>query len=316
MADGNEVSRRAPLLDRGLRWLGHQRWLRYGVRDRLLRLLRHPERVSGREFEVPFAGYVYPGRMNCWIDWIVYYYGAYELDELELMRTLLATRTRPVAFDIGANVGHHALYLASFCAEVHAFEPYDTVSMCLDEKVRRNGLAHVHLHRVGLSERDEELEFFAPQGSNTGTGTFVASHEPQNNRPAGRLRLVQADGYVARLELQRVDLIKIDVEGFELSVLRGLQATLARYRPMVMMELSDQTRIGLAGTAELMALFPPGYEARVVRGQRNRLGLLGKRGCALEALRWHHVPAPGGYINLLLRPREHEVPQAAAGLAQ
>ena len=316
MADGNEVPRRAPLLDRGLRWLGHQRWLRYGVRDRLLRLLRNPERASGRAFEVPFAGFVYPGRMNRWIDWIVYYYGAYELDELELMRTLLTHRPQPVALDIGANVGHHALYLASFCAEVHAFEPYETVSMCLDEKVRRNGLAHIHLHRVGLGERDEELDFFAPQGANTGTGTFVASHETRNNRPAGRLRLVHADDYLVRLRLSTVDLIKIDVEGFELSVLRGLRATLARYRPMVMMELSDQARIGLPGPAEFMALFPPGYEARVVRSQRKRLGLLGKRGCALEALRWHHEPTPGGYINLLLRPQEHVVVPAAMSLAQ
>lgn len=315
MADGNEAPGRAPMLDLGLRWLGHQRWLRYGVRNRLLRLLRHPERVSGLAFEVPFAGFVYPGRTNRWIDWIVYYYGAYELDELELLRTLLAHRPRPVALDIGANVGHHALYLASFCAEVHAFEPYETVAMCLDEKVRRNGLAHIHLHRVGLGERDEELDFFAPHGSNTGTGTFVASHETRNNHPVGRLRLVHGDDYLARLRLSTVDLIKIDVEGFELSVLRGLRATLARYRPMVMMELSDQARIGLPGPADLMALFPPSYEARVVRSQRNRLVLLGKRGCALEALRWHHDPTPGGYINLLLRPNEHAVVLTAMNLA-
>ena len=311
MAKVNETLGGAPLLDRGLRRLGHQRWLRYGVRDRLLRMLRNPDRVGGRAFEVPFAGFVYPGRMNRWIDWIVYYYGAYELDELELMRTLLAHRPEPVALDIGANVGHHALYLASFCAQVHAFEPYDTVSKCLDEKILRNGLTHIHLHRVGLGERDEELDFFAPQGSNTGTGSFVASHEPKNNQPAGRLKLVQADAYLAGLQLSRVDLIKIDVEGFELSVLRGLRTTLLRYCPMVMMELSDQARIGLPGMADFMALFPPGYEASVVRSQRNRLGLLARHGCAVEPLRWHDEPAPGGYINVLLRP----MPQAEGTLA-
>ena len=317
MPDENEGLRRAPALDRGLRWLGHQRWLRYGVRDRLLRLLRHPERVDDRAFEVPFAGFVYPGQMNRWIDWIVYYYGAYELDELELLRTLLTHRPEAVALDIGANVGHHALYLASFCAEVHAFEPYETVSRCLDEKVRRNRLAHIHLHRVGLGERDEELDFFAPQGANTGTGTFVAGHETQNNRLAGRLRLVRADDYLARLRLSTVDLIKIDVEGFELSVLRGLRATLGRYRPMVMMELSDQARIELTNHAEFMALFPPGYVANVVRSQRNRLVLLGERGCALEALHWDCEPTPGGYINLLLRPNEqHVVPAALTSAAQ
>lgn len=289
-------------LDRGLRWLGHQRWLRYGLRNRLLCLLRSPERAKPQRFEVPFAGFVYPGKLNRWIDWIVYYYGAYELDELELMRALLIGRANPVALDIGANVGHHTLYLASFCAEVHAFEPYAAVAQCLDEKIERNRLAHVHVHRVGLGDSDQELDFFAPRGINTGTGSFVAQHEVENNEAIGRLRLVQADRYIEALRLARVDLIKLDVEGFELQVLRGLRDSLARYRPLVMMELSDSVRFGMTDAIALMALFPPGYEALVVHSRRSRFGLLGQRGCGLSPLHWHHEPLPGGYMNLLLRP--------------
>jgi len=289
-------------LDRGLRWIGHQRWLRYGVRNRLLYWLRHPERARAARFEVPFAGYVYPGSLNRWIDWIVFYYGAYELDELELMRGMLSGRERPTALDIGANVGHHTLYLASCCAEVHAFEPYSAVAQCLDEKIQRNRLAHVRLHRVGLGEFDQELDFYAPQGVNTGTGSFVAEHEADNNRAIGRLRVVRADGYIEGLNLARIDLIKVDVEGFELAVLRGLRCTLARYRPIVMMELSDHARFGLVDAEALMAHFPPGYEALVVHSLRSRFGLLGQRGCGLRALQWHHEPLPGGYMNLLVRP--------------
>ena len=290
-------------LDRALRTFGHQRWLRYGLRNRVLQLLRNPERAPPSTFEVPFAGFVYPGRMNRWLDWIVYYCGAYELDELELMRSLLERKPQPVALDVGANVGHHSLYLASFCAHVHAFEPYEAVAVCLDEKIHRNCVEHIQVHRVGLGDRDQELAYFAPQGINTGTGSFVATHEPLNNRPAARLTLVHADSYLAALDLQAVDLVKIDVEGFEITVLRGLRATLARYRPIVMLELSDLARSEFADTAAFMALFPPGYEAKVVRSQRHRFGLLGRRGCALEPLRWHHDPLPGGYINLLLRPQ-------------
>lgn len=289
-------------LDRGLRWIGHQRWLRYGLRNRLLRWLRHPERTQAVQFEVPFAGYVYPGRLNRWIDWIVYYYGAYELDELELMRGLLSEREQPVALDIGANVGHHTLYLASCCSQVHAFEPYPAVALSLEEKVRRNQLTHVRLHGVGLGESDQELDFYAPQGVNTGTGSFVAEHEAGNNVAIGRLKVVQADAYIRRLELAHIDLIKIDVEGFELAVLRGLNATLLRYRPMVMLELSDSARFSLPDAAALLALFPAGYEALVVRSQRSRFGLFGQRGCGLKPLHWHHAPLPGGYMNLLLRP--------------
>ena len=294
-----------PRLERALRWFGHQRWLRYGVRKRVLEFMRDPQRAPPTHFEVPFAGFVYPGRMNRLLDWIVCYYGAYELDELELMRSLLSNRTQPVALDVGANVGHHSLYLASFCAHVHSFEPYEAVAVCLDEKIHRNHLQHIQLHRVGLSDRDQQLEYFAPQGINTGTGSFVATHDPLNNRLAGRLTLVHADSYLAALDLQAVDLVKIDVEGFETTVLRGLQATLSRYRPFVMLELSDLARREFADIDAFMALFPPGYEAKLVRSQRHVFGLLGRPGCALEPLRWHHDPTPGGYVNLLLRPQVH-----------
>lgn len=295
-----------PALDRALRWFAHQRWLRYGLRNRVLRAIRHPERAQARRFEVPFAGFVYEGRMDRWIDWIVYYFGAYELDELELMRRLLATRKDPVALDIGANVGHHTVYLASFCAAVHAFEPYPAVAASLREKVARNALTHVHFHPVGMGDRDVSLDFFAPQGANTGTGSFVADHEPRNNRPAGCLRVVHGDRYLERLALPVIDLIKIDVEGFELTTLRGLRETLRRHRPIVVLELSDAARLALADCAELMALFPEDYRVEVLQGQRSCLGVLGRRGCALEPLRWHRRPLPGGYINLLLRPRAPE----------
>jgi FkbM family methyltransferase len=281
--------------------VGHQRWIRYGLRERLLRALRHPERCGAAAFEVPFAGYTYPGRMDRWIDWIVYYYGAYEQDELELMRSLVAGHPA-VALDIGANVGHHSLYMASFCAQVHAFEPYEEVAGAIDEKIRRNGLRHVHVHRVGLSDRQQVLDFFAPQGVNTGTGSFVATHEVQNNTMIGQLRVVNADDCIASLLLPRIDLVKIDVEGFELSVLRGLPETLRRHRPIVMLELSDAARQSLVSMSELMALFPPGYRVEVVHSRQARWMLFGNIGCTLRPLQWHHEPLPGGYMNLLLRP--------------
>lgn len=287
--------------DRLLRWIGHQRWIRYGLRERLLRARRHPERCGATPFEAPFAGFAYPGRMDRWIDWIVYYYGAYEQDELELMRSLVAGRPA-LALDIGANVGHHSLYMASFCTQVHAFEPYEEVARAIDEKLLRNGLQHVQVHRVGLSDRDQVLDFYAPQGVNTGTGTFVSTHEPQNNQLVGQLRVTHADAYLAALDLPRIDLVKIDVEGFELNVLRGLAQTLQRFRPIVMLELSDEVRRSLGSAADLMALFPPGYRADVVHSRQPRGWLFGRKGCLLQPLQWHHDPLPGGYMNLLLRP--------------
>lgn len=292
----------APLLDSPLRWLGRQRWLRYGVRSRLLNLFRDPDHVGSRAFEAPFAGFIYPGDLSRWIDWIVYFQGAYELDELELARDVVKGRGQVVALDVGANVGHHTLFLASFCQHVHAFEPYDGVGRCIDEKIARNRLKNVTVHRVGLGEADEELQYYAPQGANVGTGTFLATHEADNNRPYGVLRIVHSDTYLQALALPRIDLIKIDVEGFELSVLRGLAGTLQQHRPVVMLELSDAARASFADVDSFMRLFPGGYRVHEVLSREHRWVFFGRRGCRLEAPRFDLPARPGHYVNLLLRP--------------
>mgnify|MGYP006154831181 FL=1 len=285
-----------------LRWLGHQRWLRYGVRRRVLTWLVDPAKAPDRPFEAQFAGFVYPGNLRRWIDWMVYFEGGYELDELELMRTLMQGRPEPIALDIGANVGHHTLYLASFCHQVHAFEPYDAVGRCIDEKIARNQLQHITVHRVGLGETDQELEYFAPQGHNIGTGSFVPGHEASNNVLMGRLRLVHADPYLDALHLPRIDLIKIDVEGFEMSVIRGLTNTLQRHRPVIVMELADATRASFKTAREFLSHFPTGYRVDEVRSMRHHWGVLGRRGCVLVKPDFGAAAKPGHYMNLLLRP--------------
>lgn len=292
-----------PALDPLMRWVGHQRWLRYGLRSRLLRLWCDPQRCPRQAFEAPFVGFVYPGDLSRWIDWLVYFFGAYEEDELELVREQLRERPGAVALDIGANVGHHTLYLASFCAQVHAFEPFAEVARLIADKVERNRLGNVTVHGVGLGDADSELPYFPPADSNVGNGTFVAALAPGGLGSPFRLQVRQADRYLEPLSLPRVDLVKIDVEGFELSVLRGLRETLARYRPQVMLELNDTARAGLGSEQALLALLPPDYEITQIVRPRALAGVLSRRRAHLAPLRWDAVPTRGGYVNLLLRPR-------------
>ncbi|MEP7300061.1 MAG: FkbM family methyltransferase [Caldimonas sp.] len=292
-------------IDALLRWLGHQRWLRYGARDRLLRALRNPETIDSRSFEADFAGFRYQGDLSRWIDWIVYFFGAYELDELELVRRLLPADGSAIALDIGANVGHHSLFLASCCAQVHAFEPFDGVARFIDEKIARNGFDRIVVHRVGLSDGDADLPYFAPGHSNVGNGTFVAALADGGHEATCTLSLRHGDRYLDELALPRIDFVKIDVEGFELKVLEGLQATLRTYRPIVMLEVSDTVRAELGSLPGLMALFPPGYEVFRLAPPEARFVLFssGHAMLAPPAIDWAGPVLAGEYVNLLLRPR-------------
>lgn len=290
-------------VDALLRWLGRRWWLRYGLRSRVIKRWCDPTTCAAFEFEAPFAGFVYPGDLSRWIDWLVYYFGGYELDELQLLRDLMHDRPGAWALDIGANVGHHALFLASFCEKVHAFEPFDDVARCIREKVARNRLQNIELHALGLGDADAELSYFAPADNNVGNGTFVSELAPLGRQtPSAVLTVRHADRYLQTLALPRLDLIKIDVEGFELHVLKGLTETLTRYRPLVMVELNDAARTELGSVDGLLKLLPPDYRVERIVRPRPVATFFSRRLATLEPLAWLAGPTPGGYVNLLLRP--------------
>ena len=263
-----------------LRLLGHQDWIRYGVRDRILRHFRNPDTVNPSDFEVEFFGVKYAGNLACYLDWVVYFYGAYEKQELFVLRDLMEDSDRPVFIDVGANVGQHSLFMSGYCEQVHAFEPYEPVRRSLADKIRRNDLRNIFVHDIGLGERDGEYDFFVPNGPNSGTGSFVSSHETDASERK-KLSIANGDTYLAGLHLERIDLIKIDVEGFEKSVLTGLKDTLDRHRPGVVMEFSDETKRSFSGEDELRSLFPEGYEIRRIESSRPFCGVFNRPGYRL-----------------------------------
>jgi hypothetical protein len=126
-----------------------------------------------------------------------------------------------------------------------------------------------------MSVEEAELPFFAPVGRNQGTGSFVEGYS-RNNSAYGTLRVVNGDDYLSGLALERVDVIKIDAEGFETRVLRGLASTIQRHRPAVMLEVSQFTLNGGLNLAELRQLFPEDYVIHRVSCDRP-VGLLFNR---------------------------------------
>jgi hypothetical protein len=117
-----------------------------------------------------------------------------------------------------------------------------------------NRMANLRIHPFGLGERDESLTFFTPGDANKGTGSFVG------NKNTGRkivLEVKNGDAVVDGLDIPSIALVKIDVEGFEVSVLKGLSATLRKHRPVVFFEWSVNAR---GGDANFTDLFPDRYQ--------------------------------------------------------
>jgi FkbM family methyltransferase len=240
-----------------------------GVRTRICDLFYSPEYSAPLPFEVDFFGLRYPGDLSSYLDWNVYFFGAYEKPLLLLLRDLFRRRQGRVFVDIGANVGQHSLFMARVAGTVHAFEPWARVRESFIEKLRRNRLDNVIVHDVGLSDRDDEMLFFAPAGSNTGTGSFDARHATDRNQAIGKLQVVRGDEYFKANNISDINLMKIDVEGWEKNVLSGLRGTLERERPAVVLEVSETSLKRFGSLAEFQRTVPTFYRASYIQFHGN-----------------------------------------------
>jgi len=244
------------------KFLWSQPWFspRYG-RPIYKKICQHGD-APDHPFVTDFFGLRYEGNLQNTIDFSVYYYGAFEKPLLFFLQDCLQAIHRPPSIfcDIGANIGQHSLFMSRVADHVHAFEPFEQVREKLEHHVQLNKIKNLSVHTVGLSDADHSLPFYAPTGRNQGIGSFDASTTAKGNRNIGELALVKGDQYFQQHNIENIDLIKIDVEGFEKAALRGLQSTLQKDRPVVVCELTYGKELSIGSMNELRSLFPDQYE--------------------------------------------------------
>jgi len=260
-------------MDKIFRLIGKQDWLRFGIRDRLIRKYCNPDTIPSKEFETDFFDLKYMGNLGSYIDWNVYFYGAYEKQILFLCRDLVKKSNNPIFVDVGANVGHHSLYMSKYCDSVHSFEPNPSLILKIEEKIKMNAAKNMFVHNVGLGEKNIRLPYFSPQGCNKGTGSFIQNYSANNSEKSELLQVVNGDEYISKLELKNIDLIKIDVEGFEKNVLIGLNKTIKKYKPKIVLEYGASTKNSFSDLNEFIELIPKEYKIMEIITDRPRYKL-------------------------------------------
>ena len=243
-----------------------QTWLSPKIKKTAYKVLNKAGNPPSAPFTTNFYGLQYQGDLKNNIEFSIYYYGAFEKPLLYFLRDTLANiknhapANHTTCFcDVGANIGQHALFMSQLAASVHAFEPFDTVGNRLLEQIQLNNISNISLHKFGLSDVTEQLPFYAPTGSNQGIGSFDRETLSKGNVETGSLALKNGDEFFAEHPITSVDLMKIDVEGFEKKALAGLNSVLAKNRPIVVCEVSYDTELSFQSFAQWQAAFPPDY---------------------------------------------------------
>jgi FkbM family methyltransferase len=177
------------------------------------------------------------------IDFSIYLFGAFEKPAIETYREVLKGIEAPVILDVGANIGAHTLPLAGMAkvsgGRVYSFEP----TAWAFGKLRRNLMAN-----PSLSEYVSTYQGYLSDASRRQPPTTVPSSWSLKDRwdthpvlcsramPTEGATSVTLDEFLADEGLERLDLLKLDVDGNELEVLTGAMASIARFMPRNVVE--------------------------------------------------------------------------------
>ncbi len=203
-------------------------------------LLSAPEKIK-----IPQIIHTYSG-LNFWIEHLIepgvekelYYHGIYEAGTLHVLKSCL--QPGDCFMDIGSNVGLMTVVAAQQVGPtgvVYAFEPEPRVSAILTKNIEINALQNVRVNNFALGSVPGNLMLYPQDEISLGSATLT------NNAPQAatgiNVKVETLDNFLNKNNITKIKMLKIDVEGWELEVLKGARQLLARsVAPILCVEYS------------------------------------------------------------------------------
>lgn len=166
-----------------------------------------------------------------------------------------------VFFDVGANIGAISIPIAKKRPDItiYCFEASQKVFSYLKKNIELNGLNNIKaMNSLLVDELKGELPFYSPDELN-GKGSMA----PVFTSTSEMIQSETLDNFLELNKISNVDFIKIDVEGFECTVLSGGRTILTEYKPKILFEFLDWaeelSKVNQIGDAQRL-LFDAGYQ--------------------------------------------------------
>ncbi|SMF95303.1 methyltransferase, FkbM family [Methylomagnum ishizawai] len=147
--------------------------------------------------------------------------------------------------DVGTNIGNHTVYFSKVCRaeRVYSFEPLHETFRILQRNIALNEITNVIATNAAVGERPCRTNLGRYNAVNTGASSFQVGDD-------GEYAMTSLD----TMNLERLDFLKMDVEGGHVAALMGAKETLARCRPIIWVELRKPLNEFPSGEAAMNAL--------------------------------------------------------------
>lgn len=170
------------------------------------------------------------------------YYNLFPFKEawMETLVQKCLTEREGTVIDVGVNLGQTLLKIASLNSKVdyYGFEPNPVCCIYCKELIERNKLSSFKVLPVGLSEDAAVVKLFGDNDHASGASmveNFRVNTERYNL--IHHVPVMRGDIILKGENITKINFVKIDVEGAELEVIKGLQETLLKYKPVIIMEI-------------------------------------------------------------------------------
>jgi|ETNmetMinimDraft_13_1059891.scaffolds.fasta_scaffold01996_6 FkbM family methyltransferase len=223
------------------------------ARDRL-RLLNKKKTVVKE-----INGITYELQLNQLIDSSIYYDGCFEPNTVSCIKKLC--KEGMTVIDIGANIGCHTLLFAKIVGDsgkVIAFEPMEWALKKLRRNINLNNIDNnIIVEKMALSNKKEIKELLFKSSWTIDSKKLPESQIPQ------KINMETLDEYVSSNGIEHIDLIKLDVDGYEFKVLKGAFKTLKTHKPVIITEIGFYSleRVGDKAEDMLSLLESIGYQS-------------------------------------------------------
>lgn len=138
-----------------------------------------------------------------------------------------------IALDIGANIGVTSIAMARLfkSGKILSFEPSKSNYNFLCQNLKENEIKNVIPDQIAIGDKEGEIEFLHTA---YGAGSHVVTDAHLvKNMETYTVKKNSIDGILKEKKLERVDFVKIDVEGLELVVLKGMEETIEKFNPYI-----------------------------------------------------------------------------------
>jgi FkbM family methyltransferase len=147
-----------------------------------------------------------------------------------------------IVVDIGANIAATTLNLAKRTlpgGKIFSFEPSPYNYQRASENISLNNFSNIRLINQGLGNEKTTAFLYNVNSHNSGMQRILNNDEGAFSYEKTAVEIDTLDSSMQKFEIPKPSLIKIDVEGYELKVLKGGKETIMKYRPALFIELDD-----------------------------------------------------------------------------